>query len=139
MFKTKMTKMWAEYDHSKFPIVKVQMRGIIKDDTEFEQFLTQWKNLYKDKEDFIFIFDTSKVGWVNPKYALKMAYFISTLKKEPVQYLKRSIIIISNIWVRTLLCVIFALQSPVCPIDYYTDSNTISIELLQKSLNKINI
>lgn len=139
MFKTKTTKMWAEYDHSDFPIVKVKMRGTIKDDTEFEQFLTQWKELYTKKEDFIFVFDTSDVGWVKPKYAIKMAYFISNLKKEPVQYLRRSIIIIGNLWVRTLLCVIFALQSPVCPIDYYTDPNTISIELLQKSLNKISI
>lgn len=136
MFKTKNNKMWSEYDHSEFPIVKVKMKGIIKDDAEFEQFLTEWKELYKNREDFIFVFDTSKVGWVNPKYALKMAYFISTLKKEPTQYLKRSIIIIGNLWVRSLLCVIFALQTPVCPIDYYTDSRTVSIELLQKTLKK---
>lgn len=131
-----MNKMWAEYDHSDFPVVRVNMKGTIKDDNDFKCFLKQWINLYKEEQKFIFIFDTTNVGWVNPKYAIKMAYFIATLKKEPVQYLRRSVIIMGNFWVRTLLSVIFALQSPVCPIDYYTDSNTISTELLKKSLNK---
>jgi hypothetical protein len=128
--------MWAEYNHANYPVVEVHMRGVIKDDNEFDEFLDGWMELYRRQRDFVFIFDTREVGWVNPKYALRMARFIRKLKKQDYQYLKRSSIIVNSFWVNALLSVIFAIQSPVCPIDYHSDTTSISVEKLQEIANK---
>ena len=128
--------MWAEYNHTNYPVVEVHMKGVIQNNEEFDEFLEGWRNLYKSKRDFVFIFDTREVGWVNPKYAFKMAKFIKDLKREHYQYLKRSSIIVNSFWVNALLSVIFAIQSPVCPIDYHSDTTSISVEKLQEIANK---
>ena len=43
--------MFAEFDHSNFPIVKVVMNGEPENDTEFENFLNEWTTLYDEKND----------------------------------------------------------------------------------------
>ena len=129
--------MWAEFDYSSFPIVNVVMDGIIENDEEFEDFLDKWRKLYDKKMYFTFIFDTRKVGWVNPKYAYKMTNFISELKNRDKQYLKGSSIIVDSIWIKTLFMIIFSIQSPVCPIEYHNTARTIDVEKLmdKTSLN----
>ena len=82
MIKVIVLKMWAEYNYSAYPIVEVNMKGIIEDDEEFQSFVNQWLKLYEKQRDFVFIFDTREVGWVSPRYALKMANFITELKKR---------------------------------------------------------
>ena len=128
--------MWAEYNDASYPIVEVNMRGVIENDSEFDNFLDQWTELYDNKRDFVFIFDTRDVGWVSPRYAFRMASFISKLKTRDRQYLKHSCIITNTIWVKTLLRLIFALQSPVCPIEYHASVDTISVERLLDEANK---
>jgi hypothetical protein len=46
-----------------------------------------------------------------------MAAFIHNLKKEPIQYLKRSTIIVKNSFIHRLLDLIFFMQSPVAPVE----------------------
>ena len=128
--------MWAEYNYASYPIVEVNMKGVIKSEQEFEDFLNNWRDLYREKRDFVFIFDTREVGWVNPRYSFKMASFISELKKQDKQYLKRSSIIVDSLWIKSLLRLIFAIQSPVCPIDYHSSEATIDIEMLMEEANK---
>ena len=128
--------MWAEYNHTNYPVVEVHMRGVIKNDEEFQDFLDGWMELYDRKHDFVFIFDTREVGWVSPKYAIRMARFITKLKKCEHQYLKRASIVVNSFWVNALLSLIFAIQSPVCPIDYHSDARTIDVERLQSIANQ---
>ena len=85
--------MWAQYSEIGFPIVQVQMKGKIKNDEDFYDFTNGWLEYYKKKQDFVFVFDTTDVGFVNTKYAFKMANFVKELKKQEIQYLKHSIIV----------------------------------------------
>ena len=135
ILKSKYFKMWAEYNYSPFPIVEVHMKGTIKNDEEFEDFLNQWRQLYQRKTGFSFIFDTREVGYVKMKYALKMANFIKELKKENKQYLKRSAIITGNWWTRLLLKMIFTLQTPVAPVEYHSSIDTIDLDRLLYNAN----
>ena len=128
--------MWAEYNHSAYPIVEVNMKGTIKDDEEFDSFLNEWSELYRKERDFVFIFDTRDVGWVSPRYALKMANFITELKKRDRQYLKRSSIIVDSWWIKLLLQLIFYIESPVCPVDYHPNAHSISVEYLLEEANR---
>ncbi len=45
-----------------------------------------------------------------------MSAFIHRLKKEPEQYLQRSIILVTNSFIQHLLDLIFFIQSPVAPV-----------------------
>ena len=109
--------MFANYDYSKFPEVKVVFQGGIKDENDFLLFINQWKELYKDKQGFTFLFDMKDMGLVNPIYCYKMSSFITELKKEPKQYLIRSKIINVNRTINFLLYIIFYIQSPVASVD----------------------
>ena len=49
--------MFANYDYSNFPEVKVTFEGTIKETSDFTLFIDQWKELYNDKREFTFLFD----------------------------------------------------------------------------------
>ena len=122
--------MWADYTDLGFPIVQVQMKGTIKNDKDFKHFTDKWLEYYEKKRDFVFIFDTTEVGFVSMKYAFKMANFVKELKKRDVQYLKHSVIVANHWWIKFLLKIIFAMQSPVCTIEYLSDFNNLDLEKL---------
>lgn len=132
--------MWAEYNHSAYPIVEVNMKGNIKSDKEFKLFTDEWLSLFEKKRDFVLIFDTRNVGWVSPRYAFMMADFITLLKKRclvpNLEYLKRACIIVDSWWIKSLLWLIFYLEEPICPIDYYDNTWDINIECLLEEANR---
>lgn len=109
---------WATYDTTSFPHIKVTLNGSIKDDADFNHFTQQWLNLYEYKQDFYMTFDASDVGMVNPKYAFRMSSFIRRLKymNADYEYLKASNIMYDSFYVKMLLKLIFAMQSPVAPV-----------------------
>ena len=108
--------MFAHYDVSQFPIVHVKFTNQI-DDSGFDDFLNRWTELYRDKRDFNFIFDTRDMGYIPVKYCLQMALFIYRLKRESQQYLTHSRIIVDNIYIHNLLYIVFNIQKPVSPLD----------------------
>ena len=99
--------MFAEFDETNFPLVKVIMNDVPESDDEFQSFLNKWLELYEKQEDFRFLFDTTNVGLPHLKYSIKMSQFIKKLKKESYQYLQESIILINNNKVKWLLDFIF--------------------------------
>ena len=120
--------MWATYDDSKFPIINVKMTGVPENDDDFQDFLTKWDsyNYNRNNQPYIFIFDTTEVGFVNIKYSFRMSSFIKQLKASEHQYLRGSIIVTGGVWSKFLLKVIFWTQRPVAPV-YLTDSNNPSL------------
>ena len=115
--------MFAEFDESNFPLIKVVMNNVPETDLEFSNFIDKWKQYYENKEDFKFLFDTTNVGLPHIKYSIKMSQFIKELKKEPYQYLQESIILINNNKVKWLLDFIFTIQPPVAPVYIYNIEN----------------
>jgi hypothetical protein len=112
--------MFAEFENfennSEFKIIRVKLNNNIENYEDFNNFLNGWLELYKKKEDFIFLFDTSTVGYIPVKYCYRMAKFISELKQLDKQYLKRSFIVANSWIVKLLLRLTFNLQSPVAPV-----------------------
>ena len=133
--------MWANYDISNFPLVFVKFENTIKSDNDFNLFLNDWINLYNNKKDFIFIFDTSNIINVNIKYCIKMALFIKRLKKLKYQYLQKSIILVKNKYIMNLLDFIFYIQKPVAPVFIINDDyNNNFLDLEENNIkNKKNI
>ena len=103
--------MFATFDNSDFPIVKVTLSETIVDRNDFENFLQEWLKLYDNKEYFTFVFDTQNVGFINPKYSVLMSLFIKELKKRDIQYLEKSEIYVYNKFTMYLLDLIFIILS----------------------------
>ena len=115
--------MFATFDKSSFPIVKVIFDEGPNSDEEFNEFTNEWLELYNQKRYFTFLFDT--VNMKNPayKYTIKMSQFIKRLKREQIQYLEKSIILINNNKIKYLLDAIFAIQKPVAPVYIYNNKD----------------
>ena len=50
--------MWAFFDKTNFPLVKVTFSESIDTDEDFNDFLKEWLKLYQNKKEFSFVFDT---------------------------------------------------------------------------------
>ena len=128
--------MFAIYNDSEFPKIYVTLNSIDNDE-DFENFCNKWEEYDNLKEDYTFIFDTNNVGYIPFKYAFKTATFISSLKTRKrlsnSVYLKKSIIVCNNNYIRYLLELIFFLQTPVANV-YIVDSNE-NAEKLYRNLN----
>lgn len=111
--------MWATYDYSNFPIVHVNFDKKINNEKDFTDFLQNWIKLYERKQQFTFIFDTRNVGFINISYCFKMKSFLGKIKKLPIQYLQKSIIILNNNYIKQLLNIVFKLQKPIATVYIY--------------------
>jgi hypothetical protein len=114
--------MWANYYYNQNQLVKVKFDNGITEKTDFDNFIDKWYDLYNQKNNFSFIFDTINTSLVNPYYSYCMANFIHDLKKRDTQYLNYSVIIIKNFYIKCLLNIIFLIQKPVAPV-YLIDNN----------------
>jgi len=112
--------MFVKFNYDNFPKVTVVF-GKLESDDDFNILINEWMRLYSEKKEFEFEFDTSNLEVYNIKYCFKMASFIHKLKKEPVQYLQRSTIIVKNSFIHRLLDLIFFIQSPVAPVEIIKD------------------
>ena len=111
--------MFANFDYSTFPVVLVKLSGTINNDAQFTHFTENWLKLYEDQKDFEFIFETQNMSsaFISPKYCLYVAFFIRSLKKKKIQYLKKSNIYVYNIYIFRLLKIIFYIEKPVAPVE----------------------
>ena len=128
--------MFAEYDYSQFPIVKVIFNNV-ESDSDFDQFLENWLKLYIQKQDFIFVFDTTNVSNVPIKYSFRMVEFIKEIKKQEYHYLQKSIILIHNSFVKEMLNLILNLQSPVAPVYLVNNEDEINLIINNGDISNI--
>ena len=122
--------MWATFDDSEFPFIRVKLTGKIQNNVDFCNFTTTWDSYNLRRSEYVFLFDAREVGNVSIKYAFKMASFIKELKRKE-HYLKSSIIIVENKYLRFLLNLIFKLQKPVADVYLTRDSSDKHIETLR--------
>tara|TARA_Y100000591_G_C21773845_1_gene667092 strand:- start:593 stop:973 length:381 start_codon:yes stop_codon:yes gene_type:complete len=123
--------MFALYDYTNFPIVKVDISGVITTDKDFTDFTKQWLDLYDMGLNFEFVFDTKNAGFINIKYCIYMAFFIKLLKKRKTQYLTKSTIFVYNNYIFKLFKFIFYMEPPVAPVYLYNiSSNEEKLEII---------
>ena len=129
--------MWADYYYNQNELVKIKFNNGINTRDDFDNFINKWKELYENKKHFSFIFNTLNTSLVNPYYCYLMANFISDLKKNEIQYLNFSVIIVKNAAVRILLNIIFRIQKPVAPV-YLIENNKKNELLINEIVNTIS-
>ena len=117
--------MFIDFNYNNFPNIYVTF-GKLETNEEFNILTNEWLKLYEQKKPFTFIFDTTNLEVYNIKYSFKMSAFIYRLKREPIQYLQKSIIIVKNNFIQYLLDLIFFIQSPVAPV--YIIKNELNVK-----------
>lgn len=130
--------MFSEYNYTNFPQVLVKFNGNIKDDKDYFQFINKWLELYANKKEYNFLFDTREISLVNISYVHKVSSFIKNLKKLDKQWLTFSIIIVNSKFVRGLLSLIFKISKPVAPVYIISSNNVDNFDtILNNMYNKI--
>ena len=122
--------MFAKYDYTDFPVIKIDLSGTIKNNDDFLNFTNQWLELYNKKKNFEFIFNTYNCGLVNPKYCILMSLFIKKIKQQKIQYLQKSTIFVYNKYIFQLLKIIFYIEKPVALVEiiFYNKLNNLEIK-----------
>ena len=125
-------------DRTNFPIIKVNLIGNLESEQEFNDFLNRWLQLYEDKEDFTFYFDTTEVSNPPLKYCIQMSKFIKKLRKKEYQYLQKSIILINDNKIKWMLDFIFWIQPPVATVYIYHIENGLTDDINKDIENIMN-
>lgn len=107
--------MFASIDKSNFPVVRITFSDDI-DETSFNDFLNEWRQLYREKKEFSFIFNTINMGFPPISYCYLMIQFLQSMKSQKKHYLKNSTIIVPNDYLIYLLNVIFMVESPISDV-----------------------
>ena len=107
--------MFATIDKSNFPVVRITFSDDI-DETSFNDFLNEWRQLYREKKEFSFIFDTINMGFPPISYCYLMIQFLQSMKSQKKHYLKNSTIIVPNDYLIYLLNLIFMVESPISDV-----------------------
>ena len=126
--------MFATIDKSKFPEVRVTFSDDI-DETSFNDFLNEWRNLYVEKKYFNFVFDTTNMGFPPLLYCYLMVQFLQSMKLEKEHYLKSSIIIIPNNYIVYLLDLIFTIENPISDVKVINNEGVILNEYKGAQIN----
>ena len=108
--------MFFKFDYSLFPIIIVEFNNTQITENDFEVFLNFWLNIYNHGKDFMLIFDTTNMSIPPLSYCFKMSAFIKILREKQHQYLKKSIMIMKNDTICSMLDFIFYLQPPVADV-----------------------
>jgi hypothetical protein len=125
--------MFFNYNLSNFPMVYVDLSGNINNDEDFKLFTENWLNLYANKRDFYFIFNTKNLLGSKIKYVFYMAIFIKKIKSFKQQYLISSKILLYNNYIYNLAKFIFYIEKPIAPIELIlldNNENIINSEII---------
>jgi len=129
--------MFAFFDNSQFPKIYITFNSNITNES-WKQFTDKWLSYDKNKIPYTFIINTDGLGISLIKYTQKIAMFIKGLKKKKLKnndvFLSKSIIICKNTYQRSLLEMIFYIQTPVSPV--YIISNMHDVDLLYNNVTR---
>tara|TARA_A100001015_G_C14513954_1_gene527737 strand:+ start:86 stop:508 length:423 start_codon:yes stop_codon:yes gene_type:complete len=116
--------MFATFDYSETPLIKVKFAENIIDDEDLKNFMDKWFELYDKKKYFSFLFNTTNCGLISIRYCYIFSKFLKELKSKEEKYLNQSIIIVNSKWIRYLLKTTFYIQKPISPVYMVTDEST---------------
>jgi hypothetical protein len=126
--------MFATFDYSESPLIKVKFAKNIKDDEDLDDFMKQWFKLYDQKKYFSFLFDTTDCGLISIRYCYIFSKFLKEIKSKEERYLNQSVIIVNSKWIRYLLKTTFFIQKPVSPVYMVEDENT-ALQVYNRVIN----
>jgi hypothetical protein len=110
------------------PVIIFTFENTINDDN-FNLLLQKWLSYYSNHNYVSFIFDTRNITKIpSLKYCFQISAFINKLKTMPVKYLRKSLILVNDSKIETLIDFILSIQKPIS--DVYIYKSDIEKELI---------
>ena len=115
--------VWCTFNTDNSPVIKVVFNGSLKNEEEYNTFTKKWLELEEKKTPYYFIFDTTTMGMINISYCYKISKFIKEIKNRKEKYLLKSVILVKNTYIRSLIYCVFKITKPISPV-YIFDIKT---------------
>tara|TARA_X000000950_G_C13630726_1_gene543377 strand:+ start:92 stop:475 length:384 start_codon:yes stop_codon:yes gene_type:complete len=84
-------------------------------DSEFDQYLIFYKNLYNDNNKYVIIFDASLIKYISPSQVFKKLILMQNMRPIHKTYLNYFYVVVTTAYTRNLLDKAFTLVPPVAP------------------------
>tara|TARA_B100000795_G_scaffold267562_2_gene252662 strand:+ start:2138 stop:2566 length:429 start_codon:yes stop_codon:yes gene_type:complete len=111
--------VFYQIDKTQLPIIKIKFIGKVNN-KELDLFLNEWSSFYGDGGNFYLFFDMTEMLTPNIKMVIKLAKFINSTKDHNPQYLKKSILIMNDVFIlKKMVNVVFKITAPVTPLYIY--------------------
>jgi cytochrome c biogenesis factor len=95
--------------------------------SEFDNYLEQYKNLYNRNEIFTVIFDARKISNLSPSQIFKKAALMQSMKAIHKKHLKHFYVIANSKYTLNIIKSMFSIIKPVVPYNIYNTIEEISI------------
>jgi hypothetical protein len=111
--------VFYQIDKTQLPIIKIKFVGKVTN-KELDLFLSKWSSFYGDGDNFYLFFDMTEMLIPSIKLVIKLAKFISSTKDKKPQYLKKSILILNDVFVlKKMFNLVFKITRPAAPLYVY--------------------
>lgn len=108
--------MYATFDTSKLPILKITFNDAEpKSVPEFQSYLDQMLQIYKENEKLVLIFDSTKTKYLSAEYRILQGNWLKTNKDLISKVAQRMIFIIPSIAINLLFKTILSIQPLPAP------------------------
>jgi len=95
--------------------------------SEFDDYLEQYKNLYNRNETFTVIFDARKISNLSPSQIFKKAALMQSMKTIHKKHLKHFYVIANSKYTVNIIKSMFSIIKPVVPYNIYNTIEEITI------------
>lgn len=114
----------------KFPTVNVKITNETDDNNKnYDNFMSYWETRYKKKEHFHLFMDLHSLTLPNMGLCLDFIRRQKEMKKEPIQYLDYSVVVVNNRIVHTTLNMLWNLCPPLNTV-YLVAEMSVALTLL---------
>jgi hypothetical protein len=111
--------VFYQIDKTQLPIIKIKFIGKITN-KELDSFFDEWNSFYDTGENFYMFFDMTEMSIPHINKVVKLAKFISSTKDNDPQYLKKSILILNDVFIlKKMFNVVFKIAAPAAPLYVY--------------------
>ena len=128
---------YAKFYFNRFPYIYVEFGENIENDEQYNEFEKDWLKCLEYDKDFMFIFDTQKMGMISVSYIYKLINFLDSIKKHNnIKFLKYSIIVVNSWYIQKMLNLIFSMHAPISTVYIVENKDNYDIGNLIKNIEK---
>jgi len=109
-------KLYANFDYSELPLIKIELTGEDATDENFEEYLKETADIPSKTERYISLVDTTKGSFLLAKYRILQGKYLEDNKERIKKQAIAIILIAPSFLHRTILKGIFLVKSYPSPV-----------------------
>ena len=119
--------MFAQYNYEKIPEIKVTFGKTVQNVNDFQDFIDEWRGIYKMDNEFTFFFDTRNIENIEISYLFSLISFMRDIRMNEKALLTKTEVVINSTFVYNLLNMVFKVYTPFCKVIIRYNDNVLEI------------